>query len=139
MALTFTLLSLRRYIGTMQPTLSESESLRYHLRLSNPTSSTNLISRFALAPKPWAVFTSSSATIRCNLLTLCSMSFSSIYLPYSRRIFSTILFTRAPMTTPILPIPIYLLSNPMIPPVFLKHFVNTGARLSLSSPKRQHH
>ena len=123
----------------MQPTSSESASLRYHLRLSNPTSSTNLISRLAPAPKPWAVFTSSSATICCNLLTLCSMSFSPIYLPYSHRIFSTILFTTVQMTTPILPIPIFLLSTPMIPPIFFKHFVNAGARLSLSSPKRQHH
>ena len=138
MASTFHLLSSRRYIGTMQPTSSESESLRYHLRLSNPTSSTNLISRLTLTPKPGAVFTNSSVNIRCNLLTLCSMSFSSICLFYSHRIFSTILFTRAQMTTPILPIPIYLLSTPMIPPIFLKHFVNAGARLSLSSPKRQH-
>ena len=56
----------------------------------------------------------------------------------SHRIFSTILFTRVQMTTPILPIPIYLLSTPMILPIFLKHFVNAGARLFLSSPKRQH-
>ena len=139
MASTFTLLSSRIYIGTMQPTSTESASLRYHLRLSNPMSSTNLTSRFALAPKPWAVFTNSSFIIRFNLLTLCSLSFSSIYLPYSHRIFLTILFTRAQMTTPILPNPIYLLSTPMIPPIFLKLFVNAGARLSLSFPKRQHH
>ena len=61
------------------------------------------------------------------------------YLPtHSHRIFPTILVTRAQVTTPILPIPIYLLSTPMIPPIFLEHFVNAGARLYLSSPKRQH-
>ena len=119
MASISTLLSLRKPIGNMQPTLSESSSLQYHLRLSRPTLTASSIFSFAQAPRRWAVYTNPSATILCNLLTYCSMNSSPIYVPYFLRIFSNILSTKVQMTKPIIPIPIFLFSTPMITPTFL--------------------
>ena len=139
MASISTLLFSRKSIGTMQLTSSEPASLRTYLRLSNPMLSANPIFRFGQALKPWAAFTISSATIPCNLLTDCLMNFSPIYLVSSLRIFSTILFTEVQMTKLIIPIAFYLLSTPMITPIFFKQIADAGIREFHSSTNRQHH
>ena len=97
------------------------------------------ISKFASTPKPWAAFTNPSATIGCNLLTLCPMRFFPIHLFGSYRRISPTLFTPIRLMTPLLPLPLYLLSTPKIPPVFLTHFVAAGASSPPPSPTRQHH
>ena len=104
----------------MPLTLFEFASPRFHLPLSNRMPTANPISKFASALKPWAAFTIFSATIPSVRLTRCSMNFSLISLPASRRIFSTILSMKIPMMTPIIPAPIYLLSTPTIQPISLK-------------------
>ena len=111
----------------------------YSRTLCPPMPFTPPISKFASTPKPWAAFTNPSATIGCNLLTLCPMRFFPINLFCSCRRISPTLLTPVRLMTPLLPLPLYLLSTPKIPPVFLTHFVAAGASFPPPSPTRQHH
>ena len=79
------------FIGAMQLTLFASVSLQSQPALSNPMSIANPISKFASAPKPWASFTNSYATIPSALLIRFSMNFS---LPtrFSSHIFDYIVY-----------------------------------------------
>ena len=104
----------------MQLTLFEFVPPRRHLQLSNWKSIANPMSNFASAPKPWAAFTNSRATIHSAPLIRCSMNFSFISLSASPRIISTILSMEIQMITPIISTPIYLLSTPTIQPSSLK-------------------
>ena len=139
MASISTLLFSQKSIRTMQLTSCESASQRSHPRLSNPTPIANPIFRFAPAPKPWAAFTKSSATVPCNLLTRCLMKFSPICLRYCLRILLTIFCTKVQMAKPTNPFPIHLLSTPMIPSIFPEQFVDAGLHQFYTSANRQHH
>ena len=88
--------------------------------LLTTTSVANHISKFATAPRPWVAFTNFYATTLSVLMTRCSMNFSLISLPVSPCIFPSILAMQIRMITPTIPIPIYLLSTPMIQSISLK-------------------
>ena len=104
----------------MQLILFGFVSPRLHLELSNRMSTANPKSRFASAPKPWAAFTNSYATTLLTFRVRCSIDFSFISLPSSRRIFSTIFSLKIRMMTANIRTPIYLLSSPTIQPISLK-------------------
>ena len=103
----------------MQLTLFEFVSTQFHLQLSNQMSIANPISFFASAPKPWAAFTNTYATISSVHLISCSMNLSLLSLPASPRVFSTILSMKIKMMTSVIPTPIYLLYTPTIQPISL--------------------
>ena len=101
----------------MQPTSFECVSPRFLLQLSHPMSIANQIPKLASTPRQWAAFTNSSAITLLPLLIRYPMNFSPISLP---RIFLVRLLLHIQMLTPILPIPLFLLSTPMIQPISLK-------------------
>ena len=103
----------------MQLTSFECVSPRFLLQLSHPMSIANQIPKLASAPRQWAAFTNSSAITLSPLLIRCPMNFSRISLPASPRIFLVRLLLHIQMLIPILPIPLYLLSTPMIQPISL--------------------
>ena len=104
----------------MQLTSFECVSPQFLLQLSHPMSIAIQIPKLASAPRQWAAFTNSSAINLSPLLIRCPMNFSPISLPASPRIFLVRLLLHIQMLTPILPIPLYLLSTPMIQPISLK-------------------
>ena len=111
---------LTKVSGNMQLTSFECVSPQYLLQLSHPMSIVNQIPKFASAPRKWAVFTNSSAITLLPLLIRCPMNFSPTYLPAPPRIFLVRLLLHTQMLTPILPIPLYLLSTPMSQPISFK-------------------
>ena len=128
----------------MPLTLFGFASPRFHLQLSNPMPTVIPISKFALAPKPWAAFKNSYATILSFHVIRWSMN-SLIYLPASLRIFSTILSMTIRMMIPTIPTLIYLLSTPTIQPsspnfskmMFVQlHYQPTSRRQTLKQYKR---
>ena len=95
------------------------------------------IPKFASAPKPWAAFTNLHLTTLAILINRCS-NFSLISLPASPRIISTILSTKIRMMTPIIPIPIYLLSTPTIQPISLEISKKLFVQFQSQRTSRQH-
>ena len=79
----------------------------------------NSISKFASTPKPWAAFTNFSVTSPSVSLLRCPMNSSLISL-HASRLISTTLPVKIWMIAPIIPIPIHLLSTPMIQPISFK-------------------
>ena len=111
---------------------------RFHQQLSNPMPTVSPISKFALAPKPWAAFTNSYATIPSVHLIRCSMNFSLNYLPASLRIFSTILSMTIRMMILTIPTLIYLLSTPTIQPFSLNFSKMVFVQFHYQRTSRRH-